>query len=278
MKIVKITLLSILGIFVLFVAAVYGFLQFYLPHVGPVPQITVASTPETISRGDYLVNHVTGCLDCHSGHDDSKFSSPIARGTEGKGGEVFGHEDHVPGTLTAKNITPYHLKNWTDGELFRTLTTGVNKDGQPLFPLMPYPHFNQMDPEDIQAIIAYIRTLNPITNDPPASKLDPPMNWIVRTIPMKYQPEKRPTMSDSVSYGKYMVNAASCTDCHTPMDDHGQYIETKSFAGGVEFPVPSGGKCHTANITPAVAASPPVPLPSRCALKGGGAWFVGLPV
>lgn len=73
------------------------------------------------------------CLDCHSQRDYSKFAAPLVPGTEGKGGELFGKDLGFPGDFYSPNITPAGVGNWTDGELFRTITTGVSKDGMLCF-------------------------------------------------------------------------------------------------------------------------------------------------
>ena len=87
------------------------------------------------------------------------YAGPIIEGTFGGGGEKFGKEAGFPGTLYSKNITPYALHNWTDGEIFRATTSGETKDGKALFPLMGYPAYGKMDREDVYSIIAYVRTL-----------------------------------------------------------------------------------------------------------------------
>ncbi|MGH9176360.1 MAG: hypothetical protein ACRD1H_18470 [Vicinamibacterales bacterium] len=38
----------------------------------------------------------------------------------------------VPGDFYARNITPTALAQWTDGEIARAITTGVNKHGEAL--------------------------------------------------------------------------------------------------------------------------------------------------
>ena len=67
--------------------------------------------------------------------------------------------------LYSKNITPAAIGSWTDGELLRAVTQGVSKDGTPLFPLMPYPHFGAMAEEDVHAVLAYVRSLKAIEDD-----------------------------------------------------------------------------------------------------------------
>jgi mono/diheme cytochrome c family protein len=242
------------GLLVLLVLAV-GFGVLYLnlafPKVSPAQDIKVESNPDRLVRGKYLVENVANCLVCHSKRDEGHFGQPVLPRTWGQGGEVFPHEAGIPGTLYARNITPYNLGNWTDGEIYRTLTTGVNKSGKPLFPMMPYGNFSKLSKEDLYSIIAYLRTLPSIKNDVPERSLDFPVNLIVRTIPHDtVQPEKAPQPSDGVAYGKYLVTAASCAACHTPRDDHGKDVPGMDFAGGWKLPLPGGAFVTTVNITP----------------------------
>jgi mono/diheme cytochrome c family protein len=242
-------LLGIAGLLVLIVLGVIAYISLALPSVKPAPDITISSTSEVVTRGSYLANHVTVCTDCHSTRDWSKYSGPIIPGTVGKGGEKFSHEFGFPGTFYSKNITPYNIGAWTDGELYRVITTGVTREDEPLFPVMPYKSYGQMDPDDIKAIIAYLRTLEPIRNDVAASKADFPMNLIMRTIPGNVEkPGKRPPVSDTVAYGRYIATISACNDCHTPQDK-GQPLEGMYLAGGFEFRMP-GGIVRSSNITP----------------------------
>jgi len=147
--------------------------------------MTIKGTAQQVARGKYLAYHVSACIDCHSTRNWSKFSGPIKAGTIGKGGETFDQRMGLPGKFISRNITPYNLHDWTDGDIYRAITTGVTKDGHPLFSVMPYQSYGKMDPRDFKAIIAYIRTLKPITYDPPASEANFPMNLILQTIPVK---------------------------------------------------------------------------------------------
>jgi mono/diheme cytochrome c family protein len=225
--------------------AIYFFSAF--PKIEPAANLRIEATPEKIARGKYLANHVTVCLDCHSMHDANYYSNPIVPGTEGKGGEEF---TEAVGTFYMPNITPATLGNWTDGEIVRAITAGVNKDGKALFPMMPYLNFNQLAEEDVHAIVAYIRTLPPIQNEVPKSKLKFPMNLIVRTLPKPYSPPPRPSTADTVAYGKYLSTVAGCQFCHTPVNDRGEPLPGMDFAGGSEFKDPRIGIVRTANITP----------------------------
>ncbi|RZK41012.1 MAG: c-type cytochrome, partial [Pedobacter sp.] len=124
-------------------------------------------------------------------------------------------------------------------ELFRAITTGVNKDGRALFPLMAAHRFGKMDQEDINSIIVYIRSLDPVVNDVPVSSPDFPVNFLINTMPKKAQLTSIPKETDIVEYGGYLVNATGCVDCHSKMDK-GNIVAGTEFGGGMEFNFPNG--------------------------------------
>ena len=249
MKTIKKILLIAVIVIVAGVAGVLSYVKFALPNVGPAKNIKIAITPARIERGKYLVTSVCACIDCHSARNWHQYPAPIMANTYGEGGEKFGHDEGFPGNFYAKNITPFNLKNWTDGEIFRAITTGVTKDGKALFPVMPYLNYGRLDKEDIYSIIAYIRTLPAIDHKTLASKADFPMNFIMNLIPQKAHFSSIPSKSDTVSYGKYLLTAASCNDCHT-MQKNGQPVAGMTLAGGFKFPLITGGTVVSANITP----------------------------
>ncbi len=217
------------------------------PKTIQAPKVEIFPTVQRIERGNYLVNHVTVCLSCHSTRDWTKFSGPVIPGTEGMGGEKF--EDGLPGTIYAGNITPSGIGEWTNGEVLRAITTGVTKDNRVLFPLMPYLEYHNLKLEDLYSIIAYLRTLQPIVNEVPQSSINFPMNLIVKTFPPKsYDPINSIDESNSVEYGKYLVTIADCKNCHTPMKE-GKLDDELTFAGGTEFRI-KGGIVRSVNITP----------------------------
>ena len=248
MKSIKKILLWIFIIIGLLVVSILSYVKFGLPNVGEAPNLKVEMTPERIARGEYLANHVTVCMDCHSKRDWSRFSGPPLDGTLGMGGDVFDQKFGFPGTYYAKNITPEGISRYTDGELFRVITTGVTKEGKAIFPVMPYHYYGQMDEEDIKSIIAYIRTLKPIKNEVPNSSSDFPMSFIINTIPHKANFTKLPAKTDVISYGKYMTIAAGCMECHTKFEK-GSLVAGTEFGGGREFPFPDGSIVRSHNIS-----------------------------
>ncbi|HTO15515.1 MAG TPA: c-type cytochrome [Edaphocola sp.] len=236
-------------ILVVAITSILLYTKYALPNVGSATNLKIERTPERIARGKYLAMHVAVCIDCHSHRDWSFFSGPPIKGTFGMGGETFDQRFGLPGKYYAKNITPEGISRYTDGELFRVITTGVSKEGNAMFPIMPYHYYGQMDQEDIKSIIAYIRTLEPIKNDVPMSSSDFPMNFIINTIPQKASFTKLPPKTDKVNYGKYLVNAASCMECHTKFEK-GNMIAGMEYGGGREFPFPDGSIIRSVNITP----------------------------
>lgn len=245
MKKIILTLVIVLAL--IFTGSI-SYIKFGLPDVGEAPDITIERTPERLERGTYLANHVALCMDCHATRDWSIFTAPPVPGTEGAGGERFDQTMGFPGVFYSRNITPFRLKDWSDGEIFRALTTGVSKDGTALFTVMPYGNFRILDKEDIYSVIVYIRSLDPIESTIPASKPDFPMNLIINTIPRKAEFVTKPDKSDKVKYGEYMLTMASCTDCHTPFEK-GVPLEGMYLAGGHEFTMP-WGIVRPANLTP----------------------------
>jgi cytochrome c2 len=244
-KIIGVTLL----ILVLVIAIVIGYIKIALPNVGEAANMKIEPTADRIARGEYLANHVTLCIDCHSTRDWSRFSGPPLEATFGMGGDVFDQKFGFPGAFYAKNITPEGISHYTDGELFRVVTTGVSKTGKAMFPVMPYHYYGRMDEEDIKSIIAYIRTLKPIKNTVPESVPDFPMNIIINTIPSKASFTKKPAETDVLNYGKYLTNAAACMECHTQFSK-GSLVAGTEYGGGREFPFPDGSIVRSANISP----------------------------
>jgi hypothetical protein len=219
-----------------------------LPRDIPVPQVTLPTDPEEIERGRYLAHHVAVCMDCHSTRDWAFFAGPITPGTLGKGGEIFDESAGLPGLIISKNITPHALSDWSDGELFRSITGGLQADGDALFPVMPYDAYRTMDESDLLAIMAYLRTLEPIENNVPDHRLNFPLNLIVNSIPRAAE-LRTVNREDPVEYGEYLSQLAGCTWCHTPINATQQIIPEQSLAGGHEF-ILGESVVRASNISP----------------------------
>lgn len=244
-KVIGIALLLV----VFAIATLVAYVEMALPSID-APEMTIESTPEKIERGKYLANNVMVCMDCHSKRDFSVFSGPPVAATFGAGGERFGHNIGMPGEIYSPNITPANLADYTDGELYRAITSGVAKDGRALFNIMPYGAYGKADKRDIEAVMCYIRSLQPIENIVPQRELDFPVNLLINTVPAAPEHTSRPDKADLLAYGQYMVTIAGCIECHTPMSGPGKLDMSKAFAGGFEFPFEDGSVVRSVNITP----------------------------
>lgn len=235
------------GILLLIIVGTVVYITSFLPKV-PLKEVKLTPSTERIEKGKYLANHVMVCIDCHSTRDWQYFSGPVKEGTEGIGGEVFDEKLGLPGRFIAPNITPYALKDWTDAEVLRAISSGVNKKGKPLFPIMPYPYYGTLDEEDLLSVIAYIRTLPEISSNPEPSRANFPMSIILHMIPKAAAFNPKPNPADTVAYGKYLTTAGACIHCHT-VSSKGELDMSKAFAGGQELFTPQGS-IISANITP----------------------------
>ena len=62
----------------------------------------------------------------------------------------------------SRNITSHHEKGigaWTDAEIKTAITRGKRKDGSPLKPPMGYGLYAKMTDADLDAVVAYLRTV-----------------------------------------------------------------------------------------------------------------------
>src|SRR4051812_13849803 len=142
----------------------------------PIPNVTAPDDLATIARGDYLANHVSSCRVCHSPRDWTKLGGPALSNEAFAGGENLGPFDLGEGSvLHAPNLTPAHLRDWSDGELVRAITTGMARGDAPLFPAMPYFDLRALALDDALAIVAYLRTVTPLEREVPARRLPFPL-------------------------------------------------------------------------------------------------------
>ena len=66
------------------------------------------------------------------------------------------------GVSSAPNITPTGLRTWTDEQIKTVITTGVRPDGARLTPPMGFAFYRNIRASDLDAMVAYLRTLKPM--------------------------------------------------------------------------------------------------------------------
>jgi hypothetical protein len=131
------------------------------------------------------------------------------------------------------------------------LTTGIDKEGKTINHAMPFQNFSKADPGDIKAMIAYLRTLAPVANKPAGiTKINFFHSLYNRTISRNVKPQYLKDLKTGIDSGRYLVTIASCNDCHTPKKWLEINDNKRILSGGLEFPLPTGGFVHSANLTP----------------------------
>lgn len=196
-----------------------GFYKLAKRPNNPVVDIQVARTPAQIARGMQLA-HI--CMGCHS--PDEKL--PLS------GANLLARYPLPPiGTLYAPNLTPSgNIKGWTDGEIIRAIREGVHPNGRSLV-FMPSKDFHDMSDEDVQAVVAYLRSQPAVGSPTPDNQVNlvgalflnltdfrsvqPPVDHVTAVQP------------GTVAYGEYMVNILGCRGCH------GKQLQGRSTGPGI---------------------------------------------
>lgn len=191
----------------------------YFPGAPAAPVLTVAGTPEQIARGDYLVNLT--CIGCHSSLDAAGNPSqqhPLNGGWNIAQAEGFG----FVGDLVTENLTPGgKLAGYSDGELFRALRYGVNRDGD-LLAFMSLLPVTELSDADTEAIIAYLRTLPPAEQTATTGDRLSFVGGVMFGAGMFGEPAagvasiSAPAAGATAEYGRYVATFAECRGCHGP--------------------------------------------------------------
>jgi len=140
----------------------------------PQPAITspvVAPPPgATAEYGEYLAWHASLCAGCHTPRSPQTgqwdYSRPFAGGLFEFPEEGF--------STTGSNLTPdptTGIGNWTAEQYLTAMRTGLRPDGTVMLPFMPWPLYAQWSEDDLRAVWLYLRSLEPIVHEVPASKL-----------------------------------------------------------------------------------------------------------
>lgn len=130
-----------------------------LPDAYGPPLAAVPDPPrgDKAAYGRYLAD-IGHCLECHT---------PLVRGQRdltraGAGG--FEIPAILGGAVVSANLTPANkdgMAFWTDAQVKTAITEGVRPDGRGLVPLMAFDWYKRIEDRDMDALIAYLRTLKP---------------------------------------------------------------------------------------------------------------------
>ena len=123
----------------------------------PVGSISAPVKSDKVAYGAYLAGPAGHCLECHSTPGPN--GAPDFHSKPGGGGMAF---NGPWGVSYAANITPTNLGKWSDEDIKKAITTGTRPDGVRLKPPMAYGYYKNISAEDLNAIVAYLRTLKPL--------------------------------------------------------------------------------------------------------------------
>jgi mono/diheme cytochrome c family protein len=142
-----------------------------------------AADPAAVARGKYIVT-VASCHDCHTpGYFLGK--PDMARYL---GGSDVGFELPGLGVFHGPNLTPDKatgLGNWTDAQVVAAIQTGATPTGRLLAPIMPYHAFANLTKADVEAIVAFLRSLPPVSNKVPGpfGPTETPTGFVMKLVP-----------------------------------------------------------------------------------------------
>jgi hypothetical protein len=173
----------------------------------------IAESP--LERGSYLVNTIVACGNCHTPKDAT--GMPVAD-KELSGGLFF----TTPAfNATAANITPDKetgLGSWTDAEITNALLNGVRPAhgplaGVPLAAVMPAQFYKALLPEDLDAIIVYLRSVKPVRNEVKAPEYKQPVHR--DPYPDAERGFTYADLKDPARHGAYLATIGHCMECHS---------------------------------------------------------------
>ncbi len=169
---------------------------------------------QLVKQGAYLAR-AGDCIACHTAKGGKPFAGGLPMATP-------------IGTIYSSNITPdkaHGIGDYTLEDFDRAVRHGVAKNGDTLYPAMPYPSYAKVKPADIKALYAYFMNgVEPVAQANRATDIPWPMSmrWPLAAWRQLYAPavvtdDAAGNDADAVSRGRYLVEGlAHCSACHTP--------------------------------------------------------------
>ncbi len=249
-KFLKITGI-ILGVILLLILCVAAWINWGGMPGYEVKPITanIKTDSLTLAKGQKVAENI--CAYCHRG-EDGRLSGRLIMKPDSPFGEIWS------GNLTKD---PDHgLGRYSDGELLYLLRTGIKRDGHPALPFMI---MNRMADEDLNALVAYLRSDAPSVA-PVAVERTSKLGFLPKALfklgaikPVEYKGEPiiAPPPSDQVAYGRYIsASLYFCAECHSAsFETFDQWDPEKSpgyFGGGNVVEDLDLNPVLSANITP----------------------------
>ena len=201
--------------------------------------------PDLVGKGKYVFAAAGGGCGCHT-----------EKGKAATGLNAGGRRFDAPfGTVYSTNITPDRetgIGAWTDEQIIAAIRLGRRPNGERIIPVHPFMAFNGMAEEDLRALVAYLRTVPPISRANQAKKISVPLfesvflpAWLAAFAAKETPPPNAPT--SGLARGEYLVRAVGhCGECHTPRGLTQAVDNSRFLAGNAKGPEDS----VVPNITP----------------------------
>lgn len=245
-------LLYLIAAVLVFIIGFAAFIQFRgIPSYEAKEYPTkVEITPEKVLNGKRLASML--CVKCHLNPETNLLT-----------GKFLAEVPSIFGKIYSKNITQskeHGIANWTDGQLIYLLRTGIKPDGTFIPPYMP--KFNGMADYDVESIIAWLRSDDPMlaANESVPPKTEPSFftkfltNVAIKPLPYDGSPRSLPDTTDPVAHGKYIATyQIQCYACHSKdfatVNDLQPELSEGFFGGGNPMTNYDGKIVNSANIT-----------------------------
>ncbi len=214
-----------------------------------VPDLAVGATA---ARGEELVKHLLLCGSCHTTPDamGNPSTNPADFLAGGRKFTVNAGGDAGTVSVYAPNLTPDNatgLGTWSNQAIVDAITVGVDVQGMPLWPTMPYQRFANLTPDDAASIALYLKSLPAQSHTVTEDTGHPALASTV--FDFSVLPHTTLAATDasyaSAERGRYLGNLG-CVNCHTPAGSTIGLDLTKAYAGGRSF----GAGLKSSNLTP----------------------------
>jgi mono/diheme cytochrome c family protein len=225
-------LLALVVIVIVAIAA----LALWPTTTAPMNAAQNAADDALVQRGRYVAT-AADCVACHTAPGGKPYAGGLSIATP-------------LGAVYSTNITPERnsgIGGYTLDEFSRALRYGVRKDGDTLYPAMPYPSYARMNDADITALYAYfmhgVQAVDEKNKDADI-KWPLSMRWPLALWRRAFGPSDEDRRFDPARYadsrialGAYLVQGAGhCGACHTPrektLNEQGLNEASKAFLAG----------------------------------------------
>jgi hypothetical protein len=115
--------------------------------IAPVPLNVEGKNRSLVGLGSYIVNAQSGCNSCHVGTTSDNAGLYMA------GGAFFGSIGPTPNLTPDDSGLPNGL---TLQQFFDIMRNGVDPDGNPIDPIMPWEMYRNMTDRDLTAIYEFL--------------------------------------------------------------------------------------------------------------------------